>query len=213
MRTVMAMCAPLFLALLLGAAPRHAGHAASVTVNGLNFSDEGGGFRLVSVSGTGSRADPFVVVEEFTGPDAAIMVIRGMAGQLTARQGMTVLQAAGFALRKVVVNRTGRPWQLFDMELREELDLPSDYHDGLSFDQIRSAPRPFLADRFARSNEVSEPFDYIRFSQGVVQPGETVVFNVTVTDTSPRDLFFLIQRPRRPIADGTDGRYRRLAAR
>lgn len=213
MRTVKTMCVPLLSALLLGVGFWHSAQAASVTVNGLNFSDEGGGFRLVSVSGTGSRADPYVVIEEFTGPDAAIMVVRGMAGQLTARQGMTMLQAAGFALRKVVVNRTSRPWQLFDMELREELDLPSGYHDGLSFDQIRSAPRPFRADRFAQSNEVSEPFDYIRFSQGTVQPGETVIFDLTVTDTSPRDLFFLIQRPRRPIAERPDGTYRKLAAR
>ena len=215
MRTViaprLALSLALPLALLLSVAPWHAGRATSITVNGLSFSDEGGGFRLVSASGSGSRTDPYVVVEEFTGPEAAIMVVRGLASRLTMDKGTIALQAAGFALRKVVVNRTGAAWQLFDMELREKLDLPSDYHDGLSFDQIHSAPRPFRADRFALSDVVDEPFDYVRFSHGIVQPGETVTFNVTVTDTSPRDQFYLIQRPRRPIADDLKHGHRRFA--
>jgi hypothetical protein len=211
MRTVIAPHLALSLALLLVLPPWHVGRATTITVNGLSFSDEGGGFHLVSASGSGSRGDPYVVVEEFTGPEAAIMVIRGLAGRLNRNKGTIAVQSAGFALRKVVVNRTGAAWQLFDMELREELELPSDYHDGLSFDQIHSAPRPFRADRFALSDEVEEPFDYIRFSHGIVPPGETVTFNVTVTDTSPRDLFYLIQRPRRPIAGGPGPGHRRLA--
>ncbi len=198
--------------LLLGCGLPFAANADTYTANGISFSDEGGGFRLVSVSGSGNRADPFVVVEEFVGPAAAVMVIRGLNDQLNTDKGTIALRSAGFTLRKVVINKSGRDWQLFDMELREDLSLPSDYHDGLSFDQIRSAPRPFRADRFALSREVSEPFDYIRFSQGTVRNGETVTFNVTVTDTSPRNEFFLIQRPRRPIAQRFSPPYDLLAA-
>jgi len=206
----------LLISLLASVWPVAVAQATSITANGMSFSDEGGGFRLVSVSGTGSRADPFVVVEEFTGPEAAIMVVRGMDNLLKVGEpshGTIALQAAGFTLRKVVINLSGTPWQIFDMELREDLAVPSDYHDGLSFDQINSAPRPFHADRFALSEEVSEPFDYIQFSQGTVRQGETVTFDVTITDTSPNSLFFLIQRPRRPIADDSHDDRHQFAAR
>ncbi len=51
--------------------------AETRAAGGLTFSDELGGFRLISVSGTGSILDPIVIVEEITGVGPTILVIRG----------------------------------------------------------------------------------------------------------------------------------------
>ena len=40
--------------------------AEEFTAGGLRFSDELGGFRLISVTGSGTASDPIVVVEEIT---------------------------------------------------------------------------------------------------------------------------------------------------
>src|SRR5262249_30519083 len=53
--------------------------AASLSASGLTFSDELGGFNIVSASGSGTLADPFVVVEEITGPQEPVLVIRGLS--------------------------------------------------------------------------------------------------------------------------------------
>lgn len=52
-------------------------HAEIFSTAGLYFSDELGGFRLISVSGSGSTSDPIVVVEEITELGPAVLVIRG----------------------------------------------------------------------------------------------------------------------------------------
>lgn len=167
-------------------------------MGGLAFSDEGGGFRLLAASGSGSQEDPFVVVEEITGPAPAILVVRGLPG-LSGRTSSQV-QPAGFSLRKVVINRTGYAWSRFELELRERLDEPSDYYDGLSFDQPETRNHPFRADRFAVTEEIQEPFDLVRFSDGAVRAGEVVTLDVVITDTSPGPIFFLIQLPQTPVA-------------
>lgn len=52
--------------------------AESIVSHGVEFGDELGGLRLVSVAGSGARDDPFIVVEEYTGPGSAVPVIRGL---------------------------------------------------------------------------------------------------------------------------------------
>ena len=49
-----------------GAIPMVAGLgvAQPMTTGGITFSDSGGGFTIVAVSGSGSSDDPFIVVEE-----------------------------------------------------------------------------------------------------------------------------------------------------
>ncbi|NIR28380.1 MAG: hypothetical protein GWN84_03435, partial [Gammaproteobacteria bacterium] len=56
------------------------------------------------------------VVEEITGPAAAILAIRGVTPAFGNRVG--TLHPTGFALRKVVVNRTPYAWSFIDFELR-----------------------------------------------------------------------------------------------
>src|SRR5215467_16246156 len=76
--------------------------AAPISAGGLTFSDELGGFSILGVSGSGSLADPFVVVEELHSADEAVLVIRG----LTANFGNKIVtqHLTGFAIAKIVVN-------------------------------------------------------------------------------------------------------------
>jgi hypothetical protein len=173
--------------------------AAPLSAAGLTFSDELGGFTLVSVSGTGTIDDPFVVVEEITGPQEAVLVIRGFSAAFGNRVGTHHL--TGFALKKVVTNRTADVWNLFEMELRETLAHRSPYGDGLSFGQASAVGRPFTSSAFATTDEIDEPYDSVAFHDGSVGPGEAVAFNLIVTDTSPASPFLLLQQPTRIVAE------------
>ncbi len=172
--------------------------AEPMTANGLQFSDEQGNFRILSLSGGGTREDPFVLVEEIFGDRPAVLVIRGLAGG--AGRMATMSSFTGFALTKVVINRTNRTWSGFDHELREQLSEPSGYMDGLSFDQPMIGPRPFQSDRFNLAHEVQEPHDTLRYREGSVLPGQSVRFDIYITDPTPRSEFYLIQQPYWPIA-------------
>ena len=173
--------------------------AEPVSLQGLTFSDELGGLGIVEASGRGSLEDPFVLVEDITADGPAILVIRGMTHRFGNR--IHSHHEVGFALTKVVRNRTRQPWSLFNLELREFLDYASPFGDGLSFGQASEAGRPFRSDRFAESLETREPFDGVQFYDGLVPPGEAVAVSVVISDTTPRWEFFLLQTQDSPIAD------------
>ena len=97
-------------------------------------------------------------------------------------------------MTKIVKNATSQPWTLFSLELREKLGEESPFGDGLSFGQASEAGRPFLSDRFETNFETREPYDGIQFSDGIVEPGETVVLSFVITDTTPRWKFYLMQK-------------------
>jgi hypothetical protein len=172
--------------------------AAPMTAAGITFSDELGGFTIISVSGSGSLADPFVVVEEVTGPQEAVLVISGFSSAFGNRVGTHHL--TGFALRKLVINRTADVWNLFELELRETLAHRSPYGDGLSFGQASMVGRPFTSSAFTLNNEIDEPYDSVAFRDGTVPPNEAVSFELIVTDTSPVSPFLLLQQPTRIVA-------------
>ena len=168
---------------------------------GLTFSDELGGVRLISVSGSGTVADPLVIIEEITGAGPAILVIR--AGEQRSEHGSSRV-SPGFlslAVIKIVRNRSRNVWGGFVLELREELDLPSPYGDGLSFDQMQTFRRSPESDRFERLSRVAEPYDRIRFSGGTVRPGASATFNFYITDTTTSPEFYLIQEVQHVIAE------------
>ncbi len=172
--------------------------AAPMTTGGITFSDAGGGFTIVAVSGSGSKDDPFIVVEEITGPSAAVLIIEGLSSAFGNRVG--TLHPTGLALRKIIHNRTPFIWTFLDFELQQVLGTSSDYLDGLSFGQGSSAGRPFTSTRFGKTNELTEPLDAITYLDGVLRPGESGVFDIVITDTTPIDRFYLVQHPSRPIA-------------
>jgi len=174
------------------------GTAAPLSSSGITFSDELGGFTVTSVSGSGSLSDPFVVAEDITGPQEAVLLIKGFSAAFGNRVGSHHL--AGFALEKVVTNKSGDDWNLFEMELREVLDQQSPYGDGLSFGQGSPVGRPFISSVFPEQNEIDEPYDSLSFHGGVVRPGETVIFRFIITDTSPVSPFLLLQQPSKIVA-------------
>jgi hypothetical protein len=185
-----ALAAGLGLAAAAGADP--------VVLEGLTFSDELGGMKIVEARGRGSLEDPFVLVEELTEEGPAILVVRGMTHRFGNR--IRSHHEIGFALVKVVRNRTDQPWSLFNIELREVLEQASPFGDGLSFGQATDAGRPFSSDRFAENLETREPFDGVQFFDGLVPPDATVTVSVVVTDTTPRWQFFILQSQDSPIA-------------
>jgi hypothetical protein len=172
--------------------------ADPVSLQGLTFSDELGGLTIVEASGRGSLEDPFVLVEDITSDGPAILTIRGMTHRFGNR--IRSHHEIGFALIKVVRNRTMQPWTMFNLELREFLDYHSPFGDGLSFGQASDAGRPFRSDRFAESVETREPYDGVQFVDGLVAPGESATVSVVVTDTTPRWEFFLLQTQDSPLA-------------
>lgn len=179
---------------LLAMAPERA-PAAPLSTGGFTFSDELGGFRLLSVSGIGSAADPIIIEEELTGTGPVILVIRRdvvrSPADPWARNGVWT----AIYLTKVVRNRSRRIWAGFELELQEELHKPSIYGDGLSFDQGRAVPVEISSDAFARNHRLFEPYDRIRFEDGSVDPDGSVRLEVHITDPTPVREFYLVQDP------------------
>jgi hypothetical protein len=167
--------------------------ADPVTLDGVTFSDEQGGVVIRGGHGAGTARDPFVLVEDITGDGPAVLTVRGLDARAVGSPGGQAV--AGFALVKVVTNRTSSPWSVFELELREAMERPSSYEDGLSFAQAGGSDlRAFRADRFARVRRQDEPVDAVEFDDGLVRPGETVTVSLLLTDYTPRAEFFLLQR-------------------
>lgn len=159
---------------------------------GLEFSDRLGGFRILSVSGTGTIGDPIVIDQDMSGPGPFIITIRN--------KGLVGLGASAPVLRLWIVSRVRNAaagvWVGFDVELQEVLRRPSDYWDGLSFDQTRTVDGgDFHSDRFLEGERISEPHDRIRFKKGHVDAGTAVQFRFVITDMTPIGEFYLLQEP------------------
>lgn len=159
---------------------------------GFEFSDRLGGFRILSVTGAGTIDDPIVIDQDLGGLGPFVITIRN------ARLAGSV--AAAPILRLWVVSRVRNAaagvWVGFDVELQEELRRPSDYWDGLSFDQTRGVDgNVFRSDRFLIGERIAEPHDRIRFKNGHVNAGTAVEFRFIITDMTPCDEFYLLQEP------------------
>ena len=70
------VAAIVFVLLLIMDVSRARLQAATFEAGGLLFSDERGGFRLVSASGQGTPNDPIILVEEFSSLRPAVLTIR-----------------------------------------------------------------------------------------------------------------------------------------
>ncbi|HWU00740.1 MAG TPA: hypothetical protein VN229_24085 [Terriglobales bacterium] len=180
---------------------------------GLDFSDERGGFHLVSVTGTGTIMDPITITEEVTGPNDPILIIRGFSAAFGNR--IATFHTAAFAMRKIVINRTDKTWRSYRVELREVETRHSDYSDGLSFGQSASVSDDFTGSSvFSSAQRINEPEDSITFSNGVVPPGGKAVMQFVISDMSPIHQFYLFQEPAEPISQlETPETGRREAAR
>ena len=162
-----------------------------------SFSDELGGFRIVSVSGMGTKDDPIVIREEMNSASPVTMVIR------TARPirpfDYSGLYANGFLhIRIEMLNNSELPWIEFEFELQEHLGKASVYGDGLSFDQRRTDSGNIWSESFGRYSRAFEPYDRLLFREGKIDHLDSASFNFMVTDFTPRWEFFLVQDPRIP---------------
>ena len=164
--------------------------AASFTVEGLTFSDELGGFRLIAVTGTGRLEDPFVVVEEIGSQGPAILQITGLRSTFGNRCGTQHL--TGFAMTKIVRNLSNQPWHDFRMELRETEERASPYGDGLSFGQGATG-RTVESSSFGQIRAIDEPYDGLDFEDGYVPPGASADFHFLITDETPSMRILLVQ--------------------
>lgn len=173
-------------------------HAKQLVLGGLTFSDELAGVEILDGWGSGTLEDPFVLVETITGIGPATLIVRGMSWRFGNR--IRSHHEVGFALTKIVHNRTELPWPIFNLELREHRDEASPFGDGLSFGQATEAGRPFVSDRFDAARDVEEPYDGLSFHDGMIQPGEVVTLSFVVTDTTPKYEFYLLQRRDSPLA-------------
>ena len=176
---------------LMAMASAAATHAAEFFAGGFSFSDELGGFRLVSVTGTGTASDPIVVVEEIPGIEPVTLVIRRHA----LADGTPHTAHSQLTLVKAVINRSNRVWAGFEVELQEILDEPSVYGDGLSFKQFAASPEDVGSDTFTLNDRRFEPYDRISFQGGSVDPEATARFRLTITDPTPVSEFYLLQDP------------------
>ncbi len=174
--------------------------SGSLSSHGISFSDELGGFVLERVTGQGSVADPFVVVERMTNPDGATLVFRADPA-LGNRIGSP--DQIGFALIKVIENATGHDWSSLEVELQSKLGIPSDHTDELSFGQGSTAGRPFTASNFAQVTLIDEPFDRIEYEEGNVPVGGQVALRFVISQPASLHEAFVAQRPGRPVAKGT----------
>jgi len=173
--------------------------AVDLMDQGLDFSDERGGFRLVSVTGTGTVNDPITITEEVTGPNDPILIIRGFSAAFGNR--IASFHTAAFAVRKIVINRTDKTWRSYRVELREVETRHSDYSDGLSFGQNASISDDFTGSSvFASAQRINEPEDSITYSNGIVPPGGKAVMQFVISDMSPIHQFYLFQEPAEPIS-------------
>jgi hypothetical protein len=169
-----------------------------ITQHGLTFSDSEGGFTLKGVTGSGTLDDPYVVVEEVTGPRNAVLTISGLK-QVGNRIGSHHI--AGIAMTKIVVNRSEDTWQNYQLELREVPTRHSPYEDGLSFAQNTVIAGAFTASSFPDMQRLDEPQDTLGFSGKSVSPGESAEFSFLITDMSPIGKFYLFQQPMQPVSD------------
>ena len=181
------------LALFTSACIAAPGAATEFFAGGYSFSDELGGFRLISASGSGTPSDPIVIEEEIDEVVPVTLVIRNHkfadGGGLGAVESQLILV-------KRVGNRSNRVWAAFEMELQEIQKKPSTYGDGLSFKQFAATPPDVSSDSFADNRRMFEPSDSIEFLNGHVDPGGVAEFKVTITDPTPISEFYLVQDPK-----------------
>jgi hypothetical protein len=164
-----------------------------------SFSDELGGFRITSISGTGTMDDPIVLGEEFPSASPVTLVIR--AARPIQPYAFDGNHANGFMhLRLVVHNGSGQGWVEFEFELEEELGKPSTFGDGLSFNQRKVSDEGLECDRFADFHRDYEPYDRLLFRDGHVDPRAFVTFGFLVTDFTPDMEFYVRQDPRIPFS-------------
>lgn len=182
--------------LLMGQGPADDGrwHAGAYS-----YSDEMGGFHILSVRGTGSRDDPVEIAQEFETAGSSMLVIRAEK-PIRLHSSNPEFANGMIHMRIVAVNNSGVPWIGFEFELQEQIGEPSTFGDGLSFDQRRTDGPGLTSSTFRKYARDFEPYDRIYFTDGVIDPLQTGAFELFITDFTPKRTFYLKQDPQAPYS-------------
>jgi hypothetical protein len=159
---------------------------------------QSGGIVVTSFDTTtpiGSEPDPWLLSEDMTGTGTLIFRATDPEEAVGPGNQAGTTHATGRWIQKSVTNFSGVAWTSFEIELQEALGTPSGDGDGLSFAQ--DAGLLFSSDLFASYTRLDVTRDYLNFSNGVVNPGETVTFSFVITDNSPTSPIYLLQTPNR----------------
>lgn len=165
------------------------------TAGAYSFSDELGGFAIRSISGKGTIDDPIVITEEFDSATPRTLVIR--TEKVTTSNPSEDIGIL-FYLRVRAINGSGHPWIEFGFELQEQLNVPSDYGDGLSFYQPGDKKGIIHSTGFTAYSDDFEPYDRMVFRGGKLDPGGNATFEFPIADFTPKRVFYLVQDPRIP---------------
>ncbi|CAN7542498.1 hypothetical protein LJR231_003917 [Phyllobacterium sp. LjRoot231] len=165
------------------------------TAGSYSFSDELGGFIIRSISGKGTFEDPIILTEEFPSATPTTLVIRTeKIALLNPSEDAGIL----FYLRVQAINGSGHPWVEFEFELQEQLNVPSDYGDGLSFYQPGDKRGMIKSTGYGTYSDDFEPYDRMVFRGGKIDPGGNASFDFPIADFTPKRVFYLVQEPRIP---------------
>lgn len=163
------------------------------------FSDELGGFSIVTTHGIGTRDDPVHIVQRFGTAGPATLVIR--ATRPINPFGRPADYSTGTIHMVLdVTNDSGVPWIGFELELQEEFEQPSVFGDGLSFDQRRFDRETASSDAFANTRYDFEPYDRLLFEDGFLDPRKRAEFRFLITDPTPVQTFYVRLDPRIPAS-------------
>lgn len=162
------------------------------------FSDERGGFRILSVEGMGTRSDPIVIRQQFLTIAPATLIIRAIQPRRVMRTFASAFHT--LHIRLITENQSAAAWIGYEISLQEELGKPSIYGDGLSFDQLSRSERNIVSDRFLEHIVEYEPGDSLFFNNGWVDLSEEVEFNFFVLDLTPVAEFYIVQQPYIPAS-------------
>lgn len=173
------------------------GARAPLEAGPYSFSDELGGFHIISATGKGTRKDPIVITQELESSSPVTLVIRTI-GPLQPFSSSEDAASGFLHMRVVVLNNSGQAWVEFEFELQEILGKASVFGDGLSFDQRQSSDDNITSDSFAEFSRDFEPYDRLLLRNGRVDPLKTATFSFLVTDFTPRTQFYLVLDPRIP---------------
>lgn len=188
----------LVVSLLLSlAAPAHGSDRKPWEAGAYSFSDELGGFAIVAVRGTGRPDDPVVITQELPSSSPVTLMIRAIRPIRPYDSADNSVNGT-LRLRLETLNGSGQSWVEFEFELQELRDQPSLFGDGLSFDQRRVEGQNIVSDSYASFDRDFEPYDRLRFTDGRIDPGRSGMFEFTITDYTPRPVFYLVQDPRIP---------------
>jgi hypothetical protein len=165
-----------------------------------SYSDEMGGFRIVAVSGIGTRDNPVEIAQEFESASPVTLSIRAERPVRLFGRPSAEFATGMLYVRLVAINGSGLPWIEYELELQEQPGEASTYGDGLSFDQGRRDGGGLAANSYDEYDLDFEPYDRVLFTRGVIDPGASGLFEIYITDFTPKRTIYLKQDPRAPYS-------------